>query len=64
MAKDAAMVLEGLQENIERYTDDCAQAVAENAPLSRDTLEYTFFKYLSALQEAASEGKAVAVIHE
>jgi len=64
MAKDAATVLESLQDSIEQYTDECAQAVAENAPLSRDTLEYTFFKYLSAFQEAASEDKAVVVIHE
>lgn len=64
MAKDAATVLESLQDSIEQYTHECAQAVAENGPLSRDTLEYTFFKYLSAFQEAAGEGKAVVVIHE
>lgn len=64
MVSDAAGVLESLADTIENYPAECAQAVENNAPLSRDTLEYTFFKYLSAFQEAASQDRAIVVLHE
>jgi len=64
MVVDACEVLKGLTADIEAYSERCAAVVEAKDGLDQDTLEYVFYRYLSAFEEAASRGHSITVIHE
>ena len=64
MVKDGLSVLQDIENDVANFSNRCESIVAASSSLNRDTLEYVFYRYLSAFQEAAAHEYAVTVIHE
>ncbi|MGH1485266.1 MAG: hypothetical protein ACRBCI_03530 [Cellvibrionaceae bacterium] len=64
MVKDGLDALQAITPEIDNASTRCQTAIETNSPLNQDTIEYVFYRYLSAFQEAAKRGYAISVIHE
>ena len=64
MVKDALGALQALSDEIESMGNNSQIAIENHQPLNEDSLEYVYYRYLSAFEEAAGQNAAIVVLHE